>query len=680
MDDFARHRFQQGKRHYRSMQWPNWEALGMGDTTSAAYDATGLLSHTPEEGLRLFEQALAVDCAVTLPCVSTGELRFEVSPAAAPARRVPQAHDTRQPRQQAANSTMDWLSELFARELKLGSSRLDPRAGFADQGIDSILMAELVRSIERALGVSLPPSLLFEHTTVAALHDYLARDFPEAIKARGGADEAVAATVVQPEYPRPYSSRPDSLSADIAVIGLSCRFPGAPDATAFWNLLRRGESAIGRTPEERWAEVGREWFGGFVEGIDEFDPEFFRLSEEDAAIMDPQARLILEESARTLYDAGYGEHGLDGRRVGVYIGARASAARDENILRAANPILGLGQNYIAANISRCFNFAGPSLVVDTACSSALVGMHLAVRALQNGEIDYALVGGVSLLLDDTAHRLFASRRLLRPDGVFHLFDRRADGVVLGEGAGAVLLKPLDAALRDGDCIEGVIKGIAVNNNGRTAGPNAPSFQAQKDVIAAALRESGKRADEIAEIEASGSGSMVNDLLELKSLAAVLGGKRATCYLGSVKTNVGHLLSAAGAASFLKAVLSVRHGEHTPHLSAEQLPLYFDFKQAGFEIGRKLRPWAGPGSRTACVTSFPDGGTNCCVVIEYPEAIPAARREAIPGPFFRKRKLIERRIGEALEAEAAIRPVRAAVPEPVFAVANGKGEDFWGLTE
>ena len=680
MDDFARHRFQQGKRHYRSMQWPNWEALGMGDTTSAAYDATGLLSHTPEEGLRLFEQALAVDCAVTLPCVSTGELRFEVSPAAAPARRVPQAHDTRQPRQQAANSTMDWLSELFARELKLGSSRLDPRAGFADQGIDSILMAELVRSIERALGVSLPPSLLFEHTTVAALHDYLARDFPEAIKARGGADEAVAATVVQPEHPRPYSSRPDSLSADIAVIGLSCRFPGAPDATAFWNLLRRGESAIGRTPEERWAEVGREWFGGFVEGIDEFDPEFFRLSEEDAAIMDPQARLILEESARTLYDAGYGEHGLDGRRVGVYIGARASAARDENILRAANPILGLGQNYIAANISRCFNFAGPSLVVDTACSSALVGMHLAVRALQNGEIDYALVGGVSLLLDDTAHRLFASRRLLRPDGVFHLFDRRADGVVLGEGAGAVLLKPLDAALRDGDCIEGVIKGIAVNNNGRTAGPNAPSFQAQKDVIAAALRESGKRADEIAEIEASGSGSMVNDLLELKSLAAVLGGKRATCYLGSVKTNVGHLLSAAGAASFLKAVLSVRHGEHTPHLSAEQLPLYFDFKQAGFEIGRKLRPWAGPGSRTACVTSFPDGGTNCCVVIEYPEAIPAARREAIPGPFFRKRKLIERRIGEALEAEAAIRPVRAAVPEPVFAVANGKGEDFWGLTE
>jgi len=148
----------------------------------------------------------------------------------------------------------------------------------------------------------------------------------------------------------------------------------------------------------------------------------------------------------------------------------------------------------------------------------------------------------------------------------------------------------------------------------------------------------------------------------------------------VKTNVGHLLSAAGAASFLKAVLSVRHGEHTPHLSAEQLPLYFDFKQAGFEIGRKLRPWAGPGSRTACVTSFPDGGTNCCVVIEYPEAIPAARREAIPGPFFRKRKLIERRIGEALEAEAAIRAVRAAVPEPVFAVANGKGEDFWGLTE
>jgi amino acid adenylation domain-containing protein len=672
MDSFAQHRFQEGKRHYRSMQWPNWEALGMGGSTSAAYDATGLLSHTREEGLRLFEQAMAVDCAVTLPCVSTGELRFEIP--SAPVRSTPPARDVEQTQQiPAASRMLDWLSELFARELKLGANRLDPRANFADQGIDSILMAELLRSMERALGISLPPSTLFEHTTLAALHNYLTREFPDAMKETRGADEAASAPVVRSVSSSPLASRFDSSHADIAVIGLSCRFPGASDAEDFWRLLRRGESAIGRTPEERWAEVGRSCFGGFVEGIDEFDPEFFRLSSEDAAIMDPQARLILEESARTLYDAGYGERGLDGHRVGVYIGARASTTRDEEVLLAANPILGLGQNYIAANISRCFNFAGPSLVIDTACSSALVGMHMAVRALQHGEIDYALIGGVSLLLDDTAHRLFASRKLLRPDGIFHLFDRRADGVVLGEGAGAVLLKPLTAALRDGDRVHGVIKGIAVNNNGRTAGPNAPSFQAQKDVVAAALRESGKSTDEVTAIEASGSGSMVNDLLELKSLEAVLGGKRTTCYIGSVKPNVGHLLSAAGMASFIKAVLSVRQGEHPPHLSAEQLPLYFDFEQAGFEISRKLRPWTGLGGRTACIVSFPDGGTNCCVVIEYPDEIGEARREPIPGPLFQKQTLPRRRIRETIEAEAA-------APKTVFAMANGEDEDFWGLTE
>jgi polyketide synthase PksL len=197
----------------------------------------------------------------------------------------------------------------------------------------------------------------------------------------------------------------------------------------------------------------------------------------------------------------------------------------------------------------------------------------------------------------------------------------------------------------------------VNNNGRTAGPNAPNFEAQKEVMAAALRESGKRADEVEEIEASGAGSVVADLLELKAIEAVFGGRgRPPCYLGSVKANVGHLLSAAGLASFVKAVLSLARAEHPPFLSADQLPLHFDFERAGIAFARESRPWTG--ARTACVTSFPDGGTNCCVVLESYAG--GSTREPLPGPFFRKQSL---------------KPGKA-----VAVAVNGKGDDFWGLTE
>jgi len=659
MDLFAQHQFGRGRKFFRSIQWPNWQGTGMGaGATSTVYDATGLYSHTQEEAFRLFEKCLAYDRAsVTLPCVHGSDFQLAC------------ATTTFEPTNETS-SVLDWLRELFARELKMAPRELGPNRTFSDFGIDSILMIELVKMLERTLNISLAPTVLFEHDTLNALSVHL-RDFvgklpTEDLDTKPIVDVARILHVNSIKTLDPVHRPP----ADIAIIGISCRFPNAPDISSFWELLARGEHAFRKTPPERWSTMDSSWFGGFIDNIDCFDPDFFKLTHEDAGIMDPQARIMLEECTRALYDAGYDQHALDEAQVGVYVGARSIVMPDLDFAKnAPNVILGFGQNYIAANVSRFFNFHGPSLVLDSACSSALVGMAMAVRALQNGEIDYGLVGGVNIFADDTVHRLFASRKMLRPDGVFHLFDRRADGVVLGEGAGAILLRPLTHAIADGNRVLGVIKGIAVNNSGRTAGPNAPNLEAQKDVIASALQESGLQPQDITAIEASGAGSEISDLLELKALAAILGDNgesRAPCCLGSVKANIGHLLSAAGLASFIKAVLSLNHAEHPPFLSAIEPLFHFDSASAGFVFNHDKWPWES-ARRAACITSFPDGGTNCSVIVEAFSSDAHFARPSLEEPIFKKRSTVKN-----LHRQKSFSSLNADMVSA--------GDDFWGLTE
>lgn len=647
MDAYARVRVAQGARGFRSLQWSTWSGVGMGAApTSAAFDATGLLAHTLSEGLDLFDRAMAVEGhPVLLPCVHRGALDWH-TPAgppmvASPAVKEasPLASDDR------TNSCAEWVVALFSEELKIDRARLNRDESFADLGVDSILSAELVKSIGRRLDVSLAPSLLFEHTTLAALIRYIDATFPAA-GVRVSSTEPRAAAATRQAAVRVSADTDEAM----AVIGVSCRFPGAPDTDAFWRLLMERRAAIGPLPAGRWTPADRRAsFGGWLDDVDTFDAAFFGLAEADARVMDPQARLMLEESVRALYDAGYAARDVDGAAIGVYVGGRGRAMPDAAQLASAlNPILGAGQNYLAANISRWLNLRGPSVVIDTACSSALVAMQLAMRAMQHGEIESAIVGGVNLLLDDTAHQLFAARDLLCADGRFHIFDQRANGVVLGEGAGAVWLKPLRAAMAAGDSILAVVSGIAVNNNGRTVGPNAPNLAAQREVVAAALASSGRTAADVVAVEANGAGSEVNDLLELKALAAVLGaeaGSLTHCHIGSVKPTVGHLLSAAGLASFIKAVLTVEHGTHPPFLSAEEPLVHFDAARAGFVFDRVSSPLGtADQARAVCVTSFPDGGTNCCVIVEPSSPQIAGGRPSLPAPAFCRHRLTTESVG------------------------------------
>jgi polyketide synthase PksN len=352
--------------------------------------------------------------------------------------------------------------------------------------------------------------------------------------------------------------------------------------------------------------------------------------------MDPQALLLLEESLFAWHHAGYTLADIKGKPIGVYIGGRSQhRPSDELLQEAKNPIMAVGPNYLATNISRFFDLRGPALVVDTACSSALVGMNLAVQALQSGEIEAALVGGVGLLDTDNAHKIFAQRNLLSSDGKFHIFDQRAGGVVLGEGAGTVILKRVSQAVKDGDEIYAVIKGIAINNDGRTAGPATPNIQGQKEVMRRALLRSGIAASDISYIEANGSGSEVTDLLELKAISAVYGGT-AACGLGSIKPNIGHPLCAEGIAGFIKVVLMLMHQQQAPFLSGQQGLAHYDLSATPFYFNRELQDWKG---NIAALNCFADGGTNAHVIIAAADAQLLTehikRRAPLPVPILRR---------------------------------------------
>jgi len=297
----------------------------------------------------------------------------------------------------------------------------------------------------------------------------------------------------------------------------------------------------------------------------------------------------------------------------------------------------VGPNYLATNISRFFDLNGPSMVIDTACSSALVAMSMAMQSLKSGEIESALVGGVSLLQHEGALQLFARRGILNEEGAFHLFDGRAHGAVLGEGAGMVWLKSMSRALRDGDTIYAVIKALAINNDGRTAGPAAPNLQAQQDVMRQALSRSGLQAQDIPYIEVNGSGSEVTDLLELKAIEAVYRADRALpCELGSMKPNIGHPLCAEGIASFIKSALMLHRGQRVPFLSGQVPMKHYDLGASPFRFYR-AGDEPGPTLTRAAINCFADGGTNAHVILEgWDEAdAPAPRHWPLPPPPLKK---------------------------------------------
>ncbi|MBD3884960.1 thioester reductase domain-containing protein [Phormidium tenue FACHB-886] len=419
----------------------------------------------------------------------------------------------------------------------------------------------------------------------------------------------------------------------IAIIGIGCRFPGAKNPEAFWQLLRNGVDAITEVPKERWdvdafydpepgkpGKISTRW-GGFLEQVDQFDPSFFGISPREVERMDPQQRLVLEVAWEAIENAGIAPEKLSGSKTGVFLGIGnydycRLLARDNTRVNAYD---GTGNTLsISANrLSYTLNLRGPSLVVETACSSSLVALHYACRSLQMGESDLSLVGGASLMLSPEPFITYSHARMMASDGRCKTFDASADGYVRGEGCGIVVLKRLSDALEEGDNIQAVIKGSAVNQDGLSNGLTAPNGPSQQVVIREALQNAGVTPAQISYIEAHGTGTSLGDPIEFKALKAVLMQNRQDsqpCWLGSVKTNIGHLEAAAGIASIIKVALSLQHREIPPHLHLKQLNPYISLDDTSFAIPSQCQPWYGD-RRLAGISAFGFGGTNCHVILE-----------------------------------------------------------------
>nr|WJJ61189.1 type I PKS [Streptomyces sp.] len=465
-------------------------------------------------------------------------------------------------------------------------------------------------------------------------------------------------------------TRTDPSQAAIAVIGYSCRLPGAPDPDAFWRLLLDGRHAITEAPADRWTAAqldaagtphaaGARW-GGFIEHPDAFDAAFFGVSPREAAAMDPQQRLALELSWEAVEHAGLLPAALAGTRTGVFIGAGwddyATLRRQSAGEITHHTLAGTQRALIANRLSHTLGVRGPSQLVDTGQSSSLVAVHLACQSLRNGESVTALAGGVSLNLALDTALVAAGVGALSPTGRCHTFDARADGYVRGEGGGLVLLKPLDQAVADGDTVHGVLLGSAVNHDGDGSALTVPDATAQREVVALAHRAAGVSPADVDYVELHGTGTKVGDPVEAAALGASIGGARpagSPLLVGSAKTNVGHLESAAGVVGLLKTVLAVRHGSIPASLNFDTPSSDIPLDELNLQVVTGRGSWRGD-RRVAGVSSFGLGGTNCHVVVaahlpDVPAAPASPERTAVPGAV---PLVVSGRTPAALRAQAA----------------------------
>jgi amino acid adenylation domain-containing protein len=504
----------------------------------------------------------------------------------------------------------------------LGLDRVGVNLNFFDLGGHSLLLARVQARLREALGREVPIVDLFRFPTVASLAEHLAAGSTPAPEPRRRARRAAGGEAGVPD-------------GAVAVVGMAGRFPGAPDVDTFWSNLRGGVDCITRFGERELEEAGMDpallrdpafvAAAGVLDGMDLFDAGFFGFNPREAEILDPQHRIFLETAWEALENAGYVPGGTE-EAVGVYAGSSASDYLTRHVLTNPEVIaavgslqveMGNGKDFLASRAAYKLNLRGPALSVQTACSTGLVAVHVACRALAAGECDVAVAGGVG------ARRrggyMYAPGGIMSPDGYCRAFDARSAGTVTGSGIGLVVLKRLADALADGDTIHAVIRGTAINNDGsQKVGYTAPSVDGQAAVIREALDLAGVDPATVGYVEAHGTGTELGDPVEVAALTQAFGAapRRQGCALGAVKSNVGHLDGAAGATGLIKAVLAVEHGEIPPTLHFTEPNPRIDFAASPFFVNAELRPWPASGHpRRAGVSSFGIGGTNAHVVLE-----------------------------------------------------------------
>ncbi len=521
-------------------------------------------------------------------------------------------------------------------------------------GLTSLMATEFALELELILQHPCSATLVFNYPTIEKITDHLLSkgiaDSLPTLEAVSGREDASSAAGMLPVIHAVTESVPDSqansvdLAEPIAIIGLACRFPGAATPEDYWHILRGGVDVITEVPPDRWnisdfydanpeapGKMYSRW-GGFLDSIDLFDAAYFGISPREAAALDPQQRLLLEVTVQALENAGQAPDPQTASNSGVFVGIMnnndfVSVKRTSSDLSRVNAHDSTGQATSAAagRLSYALGFQGPSMAIDTACSSSLVAIHLACQSLRSKECRMAVAGGVNVIIAPEITISFCKTRMLSPTGRCKTFDSRADGYVRGEGCGMIVLKRLSDAVRDKDNILALIRGSAVNQDGRSSSLTAPNGLAQQALVRQALHVAGIHPSEVDYIEAHGTGTALGDPIELEALGKVLGERRDSHHpflVGSVKTNIGHLESAAGVAGLIKVILSLQNEEIPPHLHLQEVNPRISLTASNASIPTRLTPWARNGKRrVAGVSSFGFVGTNAHLVVEEaPEAV------------------------------------------------------------
>ncbi|MGW6375920.1 SDR family NAD(P)-dependent oxidoreductase [Rhodococcus sp. NPDC055112] len=677
LDALAQHRRARGLKGI-SLAWGLWDRpSGMTSHLNAAdldrLQRSGIDTISPESGLALFDAALAVNRPLIVPIrLSTRPSRSDAESLPPILRRVLGIR-----RRVAAAETPTGLAdelraldpgERHGRILDLVTTHvaavlghdskeaIDPERAFKQLGFDSLTAVQLRNQLATATGVGLAATVVFDHPTADAL-----------------ARELVARLLGGDAAPLPTRSARTRRGEDpIAIVGMACRYPGrvyCPDD--LWQLVREGHDTVGAYPDNRgWnlAEVyhpdpertGTTYMsqGGFLYDADEFDAAFFGISPREAIAMDPQHRLLLESAWEALEQAGIQPNGPGLTDTGVYVGLMGGdygfhLMSRRNVDAEGYLMTGTSNSVASGRISYSLGFTGPAVTVDTACSSSLVAMHLAARALRDGECALALAGGATVMSTPGVLIEFSRQRGLAADGRCKPFSDRADGTGLSEGAGMVVLERLSDAERNGHRVLAIVRGSAVNQDGASNGLTAPNGPSQERVIRQALADAALEPTDIDAVEAHGTGTTLGDPIEAQALLAAYGQDREgrPLWLGSVKSNIGHAQAAAGVAGVIKMVMAMRHGVLPPSLHGDAPTRHVDWTAGEVSLLAEPVSWPETGRpRRAAVSSFGISGTNAHLILEQPPDVPAPdlpQQAAAPLAW-----VISGKTGDALRAQAA----------------------------
>ncbi len=703
MDAYINDRADRVRQHQRSglslaINWPFWNEGEMGqdaDLLSLLDESFGLALDNAE-GIHCFEQVLQLEKNQVAIIKQTEEV---ISAAGEAENTMHNHHADLQQSSPVLTSTHDSQSDtqpdqttldldsLLNNEIKtiiaeLGKFKPEqilPQADFISLGLDSVILAKLASRLNKRYSLKISPAIFFEYTNLEKLTAHLLDEYDTQLHAgfqdqvpnkQPGSDSFNENTVMmskadllaQQSKTNRFSNKKHShnnfsdadrmnnrpvshdqvSSSDIAVIGMDCLFPGAPDLEAFWQLLAHGESAISEVPTDRWDwqdyygdpakesnKTNIKW-GGFVEDLDKFDASFFNISPREASLMDPQQRILLQSVWKGLENAGYAPLELSKtNKVGFFVGASTNdyyellANQDVEAYSSTG-----GTHSITANrVSYIYDFKGPSIAVDTACSSSLIALDMAVKSLQDGRCDVAIAGGVNALITPTLYLSFSKAGMLSPNGNISPLDKQANGYVRGEGVGIVVLKKLDKAITDNDDILAVIKGTSVNHGGKVSSLTVPSPKAQSELIVEACQNADVDVTTLNYIEMHGTGTPLGDPIEVNGLKSAFKKGHAVsrdsyCGIASVKGNIGHLEAAAGIAGVIKTILALKHKKLPAQCHFKELNPHIQLEQSPFQVVDELQDWESLTDdngqvilRRAGVSSFGFGGANSHVVIE-----------------------------------------------------------------